>query len=80
MDKDEFQAWKDSPATRWALSRLQEAAQRVEQGLKDRLYLSTGLPPEQWASLQAQAAYDRGYVAAIGELVDLKAEDVGIEQ
>lgn len=77
MDKDEFQAWKDSPATQWVLARLSEIHQRVEQGVRDRLFLSTGLPSQEWQSLQAQAACDRGYVSALKEVIELEHQDIG---
>lgn len=80
MDKEEFQAWKDSPATQWVLQWLQTKASEVEEGLKQRLSLSTGLDPAQWQALQPLAAHDAGYVRAIGELVDLEFTDIVPEE
>lgn len=80
MDKDEFQAWKDHPATQWVLRWLQNKASEVEEGLKSRLSLSTGASPAEWVSLQPLAAHDRGYISAIGEMVALEFEDISEEE
>lgn len=80
MDKDEFQAWKDSPATQWVLGRLRLKASEVDQALKERLSLSTGYSPQDWAALQPLAAHDRGYVSAIHELADLEHADIAPEE
>lgn len=79
MDKDEFQAWKDSPATQWVLNHLRQVAERMEAGSKDSLFHATASQAADWANLQARAAYDRGYVQAIGLLVGLEFEQVSEE-
>lgn len=76
MDKEDFQAWKDSPLTEWVFLRLSQIADRVESGLKDRLYQSTHLPPSQWAEIQSQAQADVQYVRAIREITNLELEDI----
>lgn len=76
MDKDEFQAWKDSPATQWVLSRLLERSQRVEELVRERLFHSTGLSAAEWSNLQAQAGYERGLVAGLNFVIGLEHEEV----
>ncbi len=80
MDKEEFQAWKDSPATQWVLRWLKAKSLEVEEGLKSRLSHSTGSSPTEWAALQPLAAHDRGYISAIGAMVDLEFEDISEEE
>lgn len=74
MDKDEFQAWKDSPATQWVLNHLRQKSESTEERLRAVLYHSTGLPPQEWASLQARAGHDRGLVVAFNYVLDLEYE------
>lgn len=76
MDKEEFQAWKESPATRFVLAALQGKATAINLQCRDALFNSTQFAPQDWAALQAGANFDRGYVKAIEELVTLEHEDV----
>lgn len=76
MDKEDFQAWKDSPATRFVLAALQGKATDINLMCRDRLFNSTQGSPEDWAALQARASFDAGYVKAIEELVQLEHKDV----
>ena len=76
MDKEEFQAWKDSHPTQWVLRRLKAISERVDSGLKQRLFLSTQVDPAQWAALQSQAAHDAGYLRAIEQVISLEHEDI----
>lgn len=76
MDQEEFQAWKDSPATQWVLLRLARKAAELESMLRERLYQSTTLPADQWANQQAQVACDRGIVTGINFVVALEHEEI----
>lgn len=79
MDKDEFLAWKESPATRWVLSRLKAIAQEEAQRLQDQLYNLSLQPPVDWAAQQPQASYLRGRCDRTIEVVSLNFEDVAEE-
>jgi hypothetical protein len=79
MDPEEFQAWKDSPATQWVLKRANERARRIEDTLRDTLYGATGLTAQEWADLQGRAAYDRGSVAGIDFVTKLTFEEINDE-
>lgn len=74
MDKEEFQAWKDSPATQWVLAYLKRVSERMDKGLKERLSLSPTLDPQEWAALQPMAALDAGYLKALRLIIDLEYE------
>ena len=76
MDKEEFQAWKDSRATQWVLKRLLARAGSIKEQASDLLYQSTGASPEEWASLQARVAYDRGVATALTFVADLEHHEV----
>ncbi len=80
MDKDEFQAWKDSPATKWVLDYLRQTSGEVDQGLKRRLSASTGMAPSQWAELQPLAAHDAGYLRALRQIIELEYEQIEDER
>ena len=79
MDQEQFETWKESPATRWVMARLAVLADRVENGTKERLFLSGGLSVAEWQALQAPAAEDRGYVRALRLVVELEMEQVSDE-
>lgn len=76
MDKEEFQAWKASPATQWVLARLRNRALAVEERLCRELYQSTGLSTQEWASLQSRAGFDRGVATGLNFVVELEHEEV----
>ena len=79
MDQEQFETWKESPATRWVMARLALLADRVENSAKERLFLAGGLSVADWQALQAPAAWDRGYVRALRLVVDLDMEQVSDE-
>ncbi len=79
MDKDEFQAWKDSPTTQWVHDRLKEIAARVEEGMKARLFESTCTSAAEWAALQGQASFDAGYVKALLQVFTLEYSEISEE-
>lgn len=74
-DKEEFLAWKDSPMTKWVLSRLQQQTQEQAQDLQDRLLNSVVQEPAQWQSQQPQAAYLKGRFDHAISLVNADYED-----
>ena len=76
MDKEDFLAWKDQPATQLVLQRLLSKAQELEELCRSQLYQSTGNSPEEWASLQSRAAYDRGLVSGLNFVVNLEFEEI----
>jgi hypothetical protein len=63
MDKEDFQAWKDSPATQWVMGYMRSVADRVEAGVKDRLFGNVLLAPDSWANLQVQVSDEAGYTS-----------------
>ena len=76
MDKEDFLAWKDQPATQWVLQRLLLKAQTVEELCRNQLYQSTGHSPTEWALLQSRAAYDRATADALNFVVNLDFEEI----
>lgn len=80
MDKDDFQAWKDSPETREVIRKLSLVATRMEQACKDQLMESAGSDPQAWAALQSKASFDRGYVQAIREIEELDFDDISEDE
>lgn len=76
MDKEDFLAWKDSPATQWVLQRLLLKAQLVEELCRNQLYQSTGHSPEEWARLQSLAAYDRGTADSLNFVINLEHDEL----
>ena len=79
MDAEQFETWKESPATRWVMARLAAMASRAEADTKERLFLSGGLSVAEWQALQSPAAYERGYVQALRFVIDLEMEQVSDE-
>lgn len=79
MDAEQFETWKNSPATQWVMVRLTAIADRVERGSKDALFMSGGISIAEWQALQARAAEDRGYVKALRMVTDLDLEQVSDE-
>jgi hypothetical protein len=80
MDADEFQAWKDSPATQWVLRKLAEKAAEIETAAKEQLFYGTGLSPADWAAMQARVGFDRGTVNGLTFVLDLKPRDMDIDE
>lgn len=80
MDKEEFQAWKDSPATQWVLAYFREVEQRMDQALKERLSQSSSYSPAEWAELQPRAAHDLGYLVAVREFIAVEHHDIAEEE
>lgn len=78
MDKDSFQAWKDSPVTRWVMERLTERGQEMEAQIKEFLFRASrrSNPDQPWASLQPNAAFVQGQVDAFDFLVNLELEQL----
>lgn len=58
------------------LKRLAERAEVLKETLKQQLYHSTGLSQEEWAALQARAAFDRGLATGLDFVCDLELEDI----
>jgi hypothetical protein len=76
MDKEDFLAWKDQPATQWVLERLLLKAQELEEQCRSLLYQSTGNSPEEWSLLQSRAGFDRGVVTGLNFLINLELEEI----
>jgi hypothetical protein len=77
VDKEEFQAWKDSPATRWVLAALQKDREAQQEGHKDYLLrLSAGATAGEWSSQQARSAYLLGRCDQIDILLGLTFEEL----
>lgn len=76
MDKEDFLAWKDQPATQWVLERLSLKAQELELLCSQQLYQATGSSPAEWSALQSRAAYDRGTATGLNFVVNLEFEEI----
>lgn len=76
MDAEDFQIWKESPATQWVLKRLQAKADIIKAGLAEQLYHSTDRTPAEWAEIQARAAKDRGIAVGMETVCNLEFEEI----
>ena len=76
LDKEEFQAWRDSPATQWFLARLKAEATDQASTLTTLLMTLTSYPPDQWAAEQPQASYSKGYCEGLMSVVERAYEDL----
>lgn len=76
MDSEDFQIWKESTATQWVLQRLAQQSDAIKTDLSEQLFYGTGNSPEEWAAMQARAAFDRGRVAGVNSLVALTFEEI----
>lgn len=73
MDKDEFEAWRDSPATQAVFAYLREQADaREARGGKFLWGSAVGSGQEQWHRNQIEAAYMRGRVEGLREVLGLE--------
>lgn len=79
MDKDEFQAWKDSPATKWVLARVQSKSRLTQEGVQELLFQSAQVEAQTWRNLQARAAYELGMVTGLNYVVQLEHEEIADE-
>ena len=76
LDKEEYQAWKDSPATRWVLDRLRGQATDQAETLATLLMTLTSYPPAEWAQEQPQASYSKGFAEGLMSVVEREYEDL----
>ncbi len=76
LDKEDFQAWKEHPATRWVLDRLQSKATVQAESLQDLLLQMVGFPPTQWAEEQPQASLAKGFCEGLMAVVEIDYEDL----
>lgn len=68
LDKEEFQAWKDSPATRWVMDRLSrqatDSALRIQERLLDLISQEPALLRSERPSLAQAKGYSEGLITA----------------
>ena len=76
LDKDEFQAWKDSPATRWVLERHKSQATERTQQLQDLLLGLASHRPEEWTQEQPAAAHNKGFCEGVISVVEADYEEL----
>lgn len=76
VEPEEFQAWKDSPLTRWVVERLHSQAKVTTQAVQDQLWAQLAGQPGQWADSQAVLAHQRGQVEGVLRLVFLEYDDL----
>ena len=80
MDAEDFAVWRESTSTQWVMARLSAIADRVEEGIKQRMIDSLMVDPATWAALQVRFADDKGYVRAIREMILLEFDDVAADE
>jgi hypothetical protein len=80
IEKDEFDAWKDHRITELVSSVLKAASEATRREQADNLLGQSQANPQQWASLQVNAAYWLGFCAAQDWLVQLKLSDIQDEE
>lgn len=77
VDPEDFLAWKEHPVTRWVLDRLQHQAAEREANQRELLYRAPArTSPQEWASLQPNAAFVQGQNDLVDFLVELRLEDL----
>jgi hypothetical protein len=80
LDKEEFQAWKDSPATRWVLERYQQEISELAQRAGENLFNSPVVQPAEWAANQVQIAYSKGYFDGLSRSIAGEYESLLTEE
>lgn len=76
LDKEEFQAWRDSPATRWVLERHKSQATEQTQRLQDSLLALSSHRPEEWTQEQPAAAHSKGFSEGVISVVEAEYEEL----
>lgn len=76
MDKEEFQAWKEAPATQQILALLKRR-EAAERGLiQDLLFNQLPSQPEQWQAQQPQLAHRAGLCEGLMQVILLDYEQL----
>lgn len=75
-DKEEFQAWMDSPMTKWVRDKLRLKAQETAQQQQEMLLNSAVTSPLQWSEAQPRAAHLLGLCEGLMQIVDLEFEQL----
>ena len=76
LDKEEYQAWRDSPATRWVLDRLEAEALELAQRVGENLFNSPTKPPLEWAQDQVRVAHSKGYFDGLARVFGADRESL----
>ena len=76
LDKEEFQAWKDSPATQWVMVRLRQQATDSAQRVADRLLQLVSQSPDEIVAAQPELAATKGFSEALITVSDLRYESL----
>lgn len=80
MDKDEYQAWKDSAATQWVMRRIDQELLELAQRVSENLFNSPLKAPDQWAADQVQVAYSKGYFDGLARVLSADHESLLTEE
>lgn len=76
IEKDEFEAWRESPMTEWFMGKLKTQAGEQEALIKEQMFLRAGAPPLEWAADQPGMAKALGFCDALSWVTELKLEDL----
>lgn len=76
LDKEEFQAWKDHPATRWVMSRLVQQATGSTLAIQARLLDLVSQPPSVLKSERPSLAQAKGYSEGLITAANLEYESL----
>lgn len=76
LDKEEFQAWKDSPATRWVMARLSQQATSEALRIQQRLMDLLSQPPSALKSERPSLAQAKGFSEGLITAANLEYESL----
>jgi len=76
LDKEEYLAWKDHPATRAVFQRHKDQADQLGQMLADSLVNSLAVPPDQWAAGQPHKALQAGHCSGVLSVLNADWDDL----
>jgi len=80
LDKEEFQAWRDSKATRWVMDRLEAELTELAQRVGENLFNSPIRLPKEWAADQISVAHSKGYFDGLARVVSADHESLLTEE
>jgi hypothetical protein len=76
MDKDDFEQWRESAATKWFMGKVAERAKHISAQLNDHLFAMAAHSPADWATHQPHAAYEKGASEAMMAVTVYTLEDL----
>lgn len=76
MTREDFESWRDQPATQWFMRMLEAKAAEIRTQASDRVFDSQGLSILEWAGMQAPIAHERGRWRELEAVISMRYEDI----